>query len=676
MPQSQQSSTPGKQATSNEPYQQKMADALRFLAIDAVNQANSGHPGMPMGMADIATVLFSEFMRFNPADPHWPGRDRFVLSNGHGSMLQYGLLHLLGYDVSMEELKNFRQLGSKTPGHPEYGHTPGVETTTGPLGQGFATATGMALAQKHIAARHGDALFNNKTYVAVGDGCLMEGISHEAAEFAGRMKLSGLVALFDSNRISIDGDTALATNTDIQKRFEAYGWAVHEADGHDHADIRAALDWAQNQDKPAFIFFNTHIGYGSKKMQDTAKVHGSPLGPEEAAAVRVELGWQHSPFELPDDVKKDWQQAAEHGRRDYDNWQQAWQSLDGDTRANIEAGLKHDTSPRTLKALQQIKKDAAQTQPKVATRKASGQCIEAIAENQPDFVSGSADLTGSNNTLAGFATILSDTNYGGTYIHYGVREHAMGAIMNGMSLYGGIRPASGTFLVFADYLRPALRISALTQQPVAYVLTHDSIGLGEDGPTHQPIEHLAMLRATPNVTTWRPADLVETAECWENILQETQKPSVLALSRQGLPTVRQAHTEENLSAKGGYILREEQGDLQGIFIASGSEVHLAVQAYNRLLEQGIHTRVVSVPSVETFLAQNTAYRDEVLPPNMQNRVVIEAASPYGWHALAPQGAFICMNSFGASAPAQDLYQHFGITVDNAAKTMTKNIQDK
>lgn len=672
MPQTQKKSQ--KEATANQPAPAKMANALRFLAIDAVNQAESGHPGMPMGMADIATVLFNEFMRFNPADPAWPNRDRFILSNGHGSMLQYGLLHLTGYDLSMEDLKNFRQLGSKTPGHPEYGHTPGVETTTGPLGQGFATAVGMALAQEHMAARHGKELFNNKTYVAVGDGCLMEGISHEAAEFAGRMQLSGLVTLFDSNRISIDGDTDLATNTDIKKRFEAYGWAVTEADGHDHNDIRKALNWAQNQKKPSFIIFNTHIGYGSKNMRDTAKVHGSPLGADEAAKVRKELNWQHPPFEIPDDIYQGWRHAAEHGKRDYAKWQKTWQNLPEETRANIEAGLKHDVSPSTLKALQSIKEAAARELPKLATRKASGQCIDAIAEHQTDFVSGSADLTGSNNTKAELATILTEKNYGGNYIHYGVREHAMGAIMNGMSLYGGIRPASGTFLVFADYLRPALRISALTEQPVTYVLTHDSIGLGEDGPTHQPIEHLAMLRATPNVVTWRPADLVETAECWENILQEAHKPSVIALSRQGLPTVRQAHTDENLCAKGAYVLREEQGELQGIFLASGSEVHLATEAYEELLKKGIHTRVVSVPSLETFLAQDKPYRDNVLPPETQNRVVIEAASAYGWHALAPRGEFLCMEGFGASAPAPDLYKHFGITTENAVNTMTGNIK--
>ena len=653
----------------------KMSDALRFLAIDAVNQANSGHPGMPMGMADIVAVLFSEFMHFNPQEPSWPGRDRFILSNGHGSMLQYGLLHLLGYDVSMDDLKNFRQLGSPTPGHPEYGHTAGIETTTGPLGQGFAMAVGMALAQKHMAAQHQENLFGNKTYVTVGDGCLMEGISHEAAEFAGRMKLSGLVALFDSNSISIDGETHLASVINIEQRFQAYGWSVHKADGHNYDDIRSAFEWAQKQEKPAFIIFTTHIGFGSKNLQDSAKVHGSPLGADEAAAVRKALDWQSPPFEIPSDVSALWHQAAEHGKRSYSAWQEAFKNLDENMRLALEERLTNKASSKTLEALQQIKKEAVKQLPTVATRKASGMCIDSIVAHQPNFISGSADLTGSNNTKAEQAVVLDDTNYGGNYIHYGVREHGMAAIMNGLSLYGGIRPAGGTFLVFSDYLRPALRLSALTKQPVVYVLTHDSIGLGEDGPTHQPIEHLAMLRATPNLTTWRPADLVETAECWENILMQTEKPSVLALSRQGLPTVRNIHEEQNLCAKGGYILRRELGELQGIFLASGSEVHLAVEAFESLQEHGIHTRVVSVPSLETFLAQDQAYKDEILPQNIKARIVLEAASAFGWHALAPHGSFICMESFGASAPAEDLYTHFGITVDNAIQTMTKTIKE-
>ena len=665
---------PRQKSPNQAPGMQQMANALRFLAIDAVNQAESGHPGMPMGMADIATVLFTEFMNFNPQDPNWSGRDRFILSNGHGSMLQYGLLHLLGYDLPMEEIRNFRQMGSKTPGHPEYGHTPGVETTTGPLGQGFATAVGMALAQKHMAARHGEDIFNNKTYVTVGDGCLMEGVSHEAAEFAGRMKLSGLVALFDSNSISIDGKTEMATGTDIQKRFEAYGWATTQADGHDHAAIRKALNWAQKQDKPAFIEFVTHIGYGSKNMQDTAKAHGSPLGKDEADAVRKELDWPHKPFEVPDDVYAYWQQATEHGKRNYSKWQETWQNLPEEKRLNLEADLSRNVAPGTIKGLRALKQKAAKEQPKIATRKASGACIEVISEHQPDFISGSADLTGSNNTKCEFSTVLSDTNYGGNYIHYGVREFGMATIMNGMSLYGGIRPAGGTFLVFADYLRPGLRLSALMNQPVTYVLTHDSIGLGEDGPTHQPIEHLAMLRVTPNVTTWRPADLTETAECWEANLTQNKKPAVLALSRQGLPTLRDAYTEENLSAKGAYVLREELGELQGVFLASGSEVHLAVQAHEKLQKRGIHTRVVSVPSLETFLQQSQAYRDETLPPAVSARVVIEAASAYGWHALAPEGRFICMDGFGASAPADDLYKHFGITAENAVTGMEQQIK--
>ena len=651
----------------------QMANALRFLAIDAVNQAESGHPGMPMGMADIAAILFAEYMNFNPKDPNWPNRDRFILSNGHGSMLQYGLLHLLGYNVSMGDIKNFRQLGSNTPGHPEYGHTEGVETTTGPLGQGFATATGMALGQKIMAARHGNELFNNKTYVAVGDGCLMEGISHEAAELAGQMKLSGLVALFDSNGITIDGKTDLATSADIPARFKAYGWAVREADGHNHDDIRAALDWAQNQDKPAFIEFKTHIGYGSRNMQDTAKAHGSPLGADEAANVRKELGWKKPPFEVPDAVYADWQKATEHGQRHYQNWQKTWQALDDDKRDAIQGTLERKTTKESQQALLEVKKKAIKEQPKIATRKASGACIDAFAPFELSFVSGSADLTGSNNTKPENSKAISAAGYNGNYIHYGVREHGMAATMNGMSLYGGIRPASGTFLVFTDYLRPGLRLSALMNQPVVYVMTHDSIGLGEDGPTHQPIEHLAMLRATPNVITWRPADLPETAECWQAILNETSRPSVIALSRQGLPTLREEYSEENLCAKGAYILRKEAGKLDGIFLASGSEVHLAIEAHEALEKEGIHTRVVSVPSMETFLAQSADYKESILPKATQTRVVIEAASAFGWQALAPEGAFVCMEGFGASAPAPELYKEFGITAENAVTTMKKQL---
>ena len=657
------------------PYRE-MADAIRFLSIDAVNQANSGHPGMPMGMADITAVLFSDFMHFNPQKPDWLNRDRFILSNGHGSMLLYSTLHLLGYDVSIDDIKNFRQLNSKTPGHPEYGHTPGVETTTGPLGQGVGNAVGMALAQKIMAAKHGEALFNNKTYVAVGDGCLMEGISHEAAELAARLQLDNLIVLFDSNGISIDGKTDLAVSTDNLERFKAYGWAVKSADGHNYNEIHEALAWAQSQKQPVLIEFKTHIGYGSQNLQDTAKVHGSPLGPDEAALVRDALGWDYPPFEVPAHIYSAWHKAAARGQASFMKWQEQWDKTPAEKREAILNGQR--ASEQALKALDLVKKDAASEEPKLATRQASGVCIDAFQPYMDGLVSGSADLTGSNNTKPSAYKPVSEKDYNGNYIHYGVREHAMAAVMNGLSLYGGkgrgLRPISGTFLVFADYLRPSLRLSALMNQPVTYVLTHDSIGLGEDGPTHQPVEHLAMLRATPGLTTWRPCDLVETAECWQAILCDTKHPAVLALSRQGVPTLRTKHVAENLSAQGGYILRKEQGDLDGIFIATGTEVSLAVEAHEALAKKGIHTRVVSMPSVETFLKQTKAYREDVLPPAHQHRVVIEAASTFGWSAIAPHGTILGMTSFGASAPAPELYKHFGLTAENAAQAMVQLVR--
>ncbi len=630
-----------------------MANSLRFLAIDAVNKANSGHPGMPMGMADIATVLFSEFMNFNPKDPLWPNRDRFIMSNGHGSMLQYGLLHLLGYDLSLDDIKNFRQSGSKTPGHPEYGHTVGIETTTGPLGQGLATAIGIALSQKIMGTKFGKDKFNNTTYVTVGDGCLMEGISHESAEIAARLNLDNLIVLFDSNGISIDGKTDITSITNITGRFASYGWETIKADGHDHQEISDAIAWAKLQNKPVLIEFKTHIGFGSTNLQDTAKAHGSPVGEEEAQAIRKHLNWEYPPFEIPKDIRKSWEMAAKHGKRNY-------------TKTTISNNI--NLLEQVLENLDEIKIATANEKPKLSTRQASGNCIDVIMPLMETMVSGSADLTGSNNTQPKNYRAVTADDYNGNYIHYGVREHAMGAIMNGLTL-GGIRAISGTFLVFADYLRPSLRLSALMGLPVVHVLTHDSIGLGEDGPTHQPIEHLAMLRATPNLTTWRPADLVETAECWQTILQQTNKPAALALSRQGLPTIRTKHSEENLSAKGGYILRREQGELQGIFLATGSEVHLAVGAYDALKKENIHTRVVSLPSVEVFLSQDNNYRDSILPPEQQNRVVVEAASHFGWHALAPQGKLLCLYGFGASAPATELYEKFGITAHDARNAM-------
>lgn len=652
-----------------------MANALRFLAIDAVNAANSGHPGMPMGLADVATVLFAKHMRFHPQRPKWPNRDRFVLSNGHGSMLQYGLLHLLGYDLPLTELKNFRQLHSHTPGHPEYGETIGVETTTGPLGQGMATAVGMALGQKLMAARFGDDIFNNKTYVIVGDGCLMEGISHEAAEMAARWNLSNLIVLFDDNGITIDGKTDLAVSTNHIKRFESYGFTTRRCDGHDFDDIDTALSWARKQDKPVFIACRTRIGQGSPNMADSAKVHGSPLGEAEAEATRKALGWTHAPFDIPQSIRADWKEAAEHGKRDCAAWDDAFQALPADKRKAIENGLDLKIDDAVFKALHAIERKAVSEKPSVATRKASGNCLDVITPLMPTLVSGSADLTGSNNTWTPSSTSLTPKNFAANYIHYGVREHAMAAVMNGISLYGGLRPISGTFLAFLDYMRPAVRLAALMKLPVVHVLTHDSIGLGEDGPTHQPVEHLATLRAMPNMTSFRPADQIETAECWEAALRNTTGPSALILSRQNLPTVREMYSEEVPCSRGGYVLRHCDGKADGIFIASGSEVHIAVKAYELLKAKGIDIRVVSMPSMELFLRQDKAYRDSVLPANITARVGIEAASPFGWaEVLGSQGVFIGMRGFGASAPADELYKHFGITAEDACRAMEKLIK--
>lgn len=652
-----------------------LATAIRFLSIDATQKANSGHPGMPMGMADIAAVLFTEFLNFDPQQPNWPGRDRFVLSNGHGSMLHYSLLHLFGYNVHLEDIKNFRKFGSNTPGHPEFGHTQGVETTTGPLGQGFATAIGMAIGQEALAA-HSTGLFNNKTYISVGDGCLMEGISHEAAELAGALKLKNVITLFDSNAISIDGDVSITSNTDVTTRFKAYGWVVTHADGHNYQSIRKALTWAQTQTKPSLIIFKTTIGYGGP-MAGTAKAHGSPLTPGERTHVQQNLNWPYSSFEIPQSVYAFCKTAIKRGQTKHQQWQATFEKLPQQIKSNFKERLTHNTD-KAQTALQELKKEVfcnKDYQKPQATRTASGVCVNTIAQHDLGFMSGSADLTSSNNTKPKNYAPINAENFSGNYIHYGVREHGMAAIMNGLSLYGGLRPISGTFLAFVDYLKPSMRLSALMAQPVTYVFTHDSIGVGEDGPTHQPVEQLAMLRATPNLHTWRPADLIETIECWQTILQNKSTPNALVLSRQNLPLVRQ-YTKENLCARGGYILCEEEGPLEGIFIATGSELHLAQKAQQALTKEGIHTRVVSIPSVEVFLQQPKTYQEKVLPKTCTKRVVIEAATSFGWHKIAPRGEFITLEGFGASAPAEKLFKEFGFYTENVIEVMKAQIMQK
>ena len=655
------------------PLHQDMANALRFLAVDAVQKAKSGHPGMPMGMADVATVLFTRFLNFNASDPAWPDRDRFILSAGHGSMLLYALLHLTGYeDFSLEELKNFRQLGSRTAGHPEYGHGAGIETTTGPLGQGIANAVGMALAERMLADRFGSDLVDHNTYVIAGDGCLMEGISHEAASFAGRLGLGKLVVLFDDNGISIDGSTDLAVNDDQLMRFGACGWDVSFCDGHDPDAIAQAINGAhETQDKPSLIACKTMIGFGSPNKAGTAASHGAPLGDDEIAATREALNWPYSSFEIPEAVSSAWRRVGAMKSAKMEAWRKRLH--DSGRKAEFER-LISGTLPKDWQAsLQDFKRKHSAEKTKVATRKASQETLDVLAEAIPELAGGSADLTGSNLTKAKSQKPVTPGDFSGSYIHYGVREHGMAAAMNGIALHGGFVPYGGTFLIFTDYCRPAIRLSALMQQRVIYVMTHDSIGLGEDGPTHQPVEHLASLRAIPNLNVYRPCDVVETAECWSASLETSSTPSVLSLSRQGLPCLRTEHTDENLSSKGGYVLAEAEAKRDVTLIASGSEVEIAMEARDQLKAEGISAAVVSMPCLDKFEEQSQDYRDQVTQLETPV-VVVEAAIEQSWGKyLGRNGKFVGMSTFGASAPANELYEHFGITTQNVVNAAKKII---
>jgi transketolase len=639
-----------------------LANAVRFLSMDAVERAGSGHPGLPMGMADVATVLFTRFLKFDPARPEWPDRDRFVLSAGHGSMLLYALLHLSGYEeVTLEQLKAFRQLDSLTAGHPEYGHCPGVETTTGPLGQGLANAVGMALCERLLNARFGDEIVDHYTYVLAGDGCLMEGVSHEAASLAGHLGLGKLIVLFDDNGISIDGPTSLAVSDDQGARFAAYGWEVLSVDGHDAAAVAAALEAARSSARPSLIACRTVIGYGSPGKAGTAATHGAPLGAEEIAGARAALGWPHPAFEVPRDILEAWRAAGLRGSAVSAAWTGRVEGLGKADLAEFQRRLMGLLPSGWASGLEDLKRAAAVERPVVATRVASQRVLEVLSAAVPELVGGSADLTGSNNTKTAAQEVVGAGRFAGSYIHYGVREHAMAAAMNGLALHGGVIPYGGTFLVFSDYCRPAMRLSALMNQRVIYVMTHDSIGLGEDGPTHQPVEHLASLRALPNLNVFRPADTVETAECWALALTSGQRPSVLALSRQGLPTVRGEPGAENLCALGGYILAPAEAERQVTLLASGSEVSLALEAQGLLAAEGIPAAVVSLPCWELFAEQSQHYRDEVLGPGTL-RVAVEAGVPFGWDRwIGPGGTVVGMTGFGASAPAKDLYRHFKIT---------------
>jgi len=651
-----------------------MANAIRALAMDAVQKANSGHPGMPMGAADVATVLFSRHLKFDASAPDWPDRDRFVLSAGHGSMLLYSLLYLTGYSgMDIEQLKNFRQLGSRTAGHPEYGHAPGIETTTGPLGQGIANAVGRALAARMLAARYGSDIVDHYTYALAGDGCLMEGISHEAISLAGHLRLSRLIVLFDDNGITIDGKTEISVDDDQLLRFEASGWHVARVDGHDPAAVDMAITAAKAADRPSLIACRTVIGYGAPTKAGSEKTHGAPLGDEEIAGARKKLGWPHPPFEVPDGILSAWRAVGARGEAERAAWEGRVAALDNDARGQFERVTSGDLPLGWEAALDEFKKAMSAEAPKLATRVASQKVLEVLTAAVPEMVGGSADLTGSNGTKTSRHIAVTRDDFSGSYVNYGVREHGMAAVMNGIALHGGLIPYGGTFLVFADYCRPAIRLSALMGQRVVYVMTHDSIGLGEDGPTHQPVEHLASLRAIPNLNVFRPADVIETAECWALALKHDSTPSILALTRQGLPTLRTEHTAENLCARGGYVLAEASGTRTVTLIATGSEVEIALAARAALEAEGVATAVVSMPCFELFAQQDDAYRKQVLGPGTV-RVGVEAAVRQGWDALVrSHGGFVGMDSFGASAPAGQLYARFGITAEAVVAEAKKRL---
>ncbi|HJO89037.1 MAG: transketolase [Alphaproteobacteria bacterium] len=642
-----------------------MANAIRALAMDAVEQANSGHPGMPLGMADVATVLFTRFLKFDAAMPRWADRDRFVLSAGHGSMLLYALAYLTGQkDMGIDQIRNFRQLGSRTAGHPEYGLASCIETTTGPLGQGIANAVGMAIAERMMAARFGELLVNHYTYVIAGDGCLMEGISHEAISIAGHLKLGKLIMLFDDNDITIDGPTGITVSDDQQARFKACGWDVRNVDGHDSETITAAIGEARATDTPSLISCSTTIGFGAPNKQGTAAAHGAPLGADEVTATREALGWEAPPFEIPAPILAAWRASGSRGRGEREAWDaRLAKDANGDTFTRRMCG---ELTEGWEAALTTFKEALATEAPKWATRKSSHEVLEVMTAALPEMVGGSADLTGSNQTKTKAQTPITRDDFSGGYIYYGVREHAMAAAMNGIALHGGFVPYGGTFLIFTDYCRNSIRLSAMMKQRVVYVMTHDSIGLGEDGPTHQPVEHLATLRAIPNLYVLRPADAMETAECWEIALKRADGPSVLSLSRQGLPALRKEVTAENLCSRGGYILAEADGDPHATILASGSEVEIALAARNILQTDGIPARVVSLPCWEAFDAQPQNYRCKILGENTV-RVAVEAATTFGWERyVGNDGTAIGINSFGESAPASVLYEHFGITAEAVA----------
>ena len=645
-----------------------LSNAIRFLSIDAVQKANSGHPGMPMGMADVATVLFKYYLRFNPKNPKWLNRDRFILSAGHGSMLLYSLLYLLGYKkIKIEDIKNFRQLNSICAGHPEYEEGSGIETTTGPLGQGLANSVGMAIAQEIFQKRFGSDIVNNKTFVFASDGDLMEGISHEAMSLAGHLNLKNLIVFFDNNKISIDGPTSLSVSDNYKKRFEGYGWSFQEINGHNFKQISGAIKKATKSKKPTVISCKTIIGFGSPNKSGKASSHGSPLGDDEVKLVRKKLGWKHQPFEIPSDIMNSWREIGLKGEELETKWKNILDKKDKKIKEEVERLAKGDLPLSLDQILGDEKLNFFQTKPKMATRQCSSSVIKTITNILPELIGGSADLSGSNNTKTENSKVISSKNFSGNYIHYGVREHAMGGAMNGIALYGGLIPFGGTFLIFSDYLKPSLRLSALMKLRVIYVFSHDSIGLGEDGPTHQPVEHLESLRAIPNLNVFRPADINETIECWEIALKSKNNPSAIALSRQKLPYVSEHNSGENMSAKGAYVLKKTSDDSNITLIASGSEVEIALEAQEKLKVLNINSKVISVPCFDLFDKQSKDYKEQLLGANTF-KISIEASNESGWKSVVGKdGVTLGMTTFGKSAPYKDIYQLFNLTSDEIVK---------
>jgi len=654
------------------PVFKDLTNAIRFLSVDAVQKANSGHPGLPMGMADVATILFKYYLRFNPKNPGWINRDRFVLSAGHGSMLLYSLLYLTGYkSVSIEDIQNFRQLKSICAGHPEYKKKSGIETTTGPLGQGLANAIGMAIAEEVMKKKFGSNLINHKTYVIASDGDFMEGISHESMSLAGHLKLKNLVVFFDNNKISIDGSTTLAVSDNYKKRFESYGWNFQEVNGHNEKQISKAIKKTLKSKKPSLISCKTIIGYGSPNKSGKASSHGAALGDEEVTLVRKKLKWKHKPFEIPKEILSAWREIGKKGELLEKKWTIIYNKKSKKVRDEFSRIINEKLPKNLNKIINKEKRKFFDLKPNVASRQASASVLEAITKNLPELVGGSADLSGSNNTKTKYSKIIKPANFKGNYIHYGVREHAMAGIMNGLSLHGGILPYGGTFLIFLDYCKPALRLSAFMGLRVIYILSHDSIGLGEDGPTHQPVEHLAHLRAIPNLNVFRPADTIETLECWEIALKSITNPSVIALSRQKLPFVTEVLTNKNMSSLGGYELKKNNSSPEVTLIASGSEVQIAVNAFDKLQNIGINSKVVSMPCQELFDKQPQEYKEKVIEKN-SIKISIEAGNIFGWEKyVGPDGISLGIKSFGKSAPYKKIYEHFNLTSDNVVKTAKK-----